>query len=82
MARYQLAVAQAYLAQMKASGKWSRPIVTDIVRAQAFYPAETYHQDFAAKNPRHPDILRWDAPKVAAFREMFPSLYRATFIRG
>lgn len=82
MSAEQLAVAKAYLAQMKASGKWSRPIVTDIVRAQAFYPAETYHQDFAAKNPRHPYILRWDAPKVAALKRLYPSRYRAEFRRN
>ena len=82
MSAEQLAVAKAYLAQMKASGKWSRPIVTDIVRAQAFYPAGTYHQDFAAKNPRHPYILRWDAPKVAALKRLYPSRYRAEFRRN
>ncbi|MCA0910060.1 peptide-methionine (S)-S-oxide reductase MsrA [Qipengyuania gaetbuli] len=82
MSAEQLAVAKAYLAQMKASGKWSRPIVTDIVRSQAFYPAETYHQDFAAKNPRHPYILRWDAPKVAALKRLYPSQYRAEFRRN
>ena len=78
----QNAVAKAYLAQMKASGKWDRPIVTDIVRAQAFYPAEAYHQDFAAKNPRHGYILRWDAPKVAALKQLYPSVYQAQFRRN
>lgn len=77
----QLAVAKAYLAQMKASGTWTRPIVTDIVRAQAFYPAEAYHQDFAAKNPRHGYIVQWDAPKVAALKRLYPGVYRASFQR-
>ncbi|GMM91923.1 peptide-methionine (S)-S-oxide reductase MsrA [Qipengyuania sp. MTN3-11] len=78
----QLAVAKAYLSQIKASGKWDRPIVTDVVRAQAFYPAETYHQDFAAKNPRHGYIVRWDAPKVAALKRLFPGVYSASFRRN
>ena len=82
MSAEQLAVAKAYLAQMKASGKWDRPIVTDIVRAQAFYPAEDYHQDFAAKNPRHGYIQRWDAPKVAALKRLYPGVYRADFQRN
>lgn len=82
MSEEQRAVATAYLEQMRKSGVWSKPIVTGLERAQAFYPAETYHQDFAAKNPDHPYIRRWDAPKVAAFKEMFPALYRASFTRG
>lgn len=78
----QLAVARAYLAQLKASGVWKAPIVTGIERAQAFYPAETDHQDFALKNPRHGYILRWDAPKVAALQRMYPALYSASFRRN
>ena len=78
----QRAVASAYLAQMKKSGKWDKPIVTGVVRAQAFYPAEEYHQDFARKNPNHRYIQAWDAPKVAAFKRLYPALYRATFQTG
>jgi peptide-methionine (S)-S-oxide reductase len=78
----QSAVARAYLAQMKASGVWKRSIVTGIERAQAFYPAETYHQDFALKNPDHSYIKRWDAPKVAALKRMYPALYQASFTRN
>ena len=82
MSDEQRAVASAYLAQMKKSGKWDKPIVTGVVRAQAFYPAEEYHQDFARKNPNHRYIQAWDAPKVAAFKRLYPALYRATFQTG
>ena len=75
-------VAKAYLAQMKASRLWKAPIVTGIERAQGFYPAETYHQDFAMKNPNHGYIRRWDAPKVAALKRMYPALYSAAFQRN
>ena len=78
----QLAVAKAYLKQMKASGKWDKPIVTPIVRAQGFYPAESYHQDFAAKNPKHGYIVQWDAPKIAALKRLYPGVYRASFQRN
>lgn len=78
----QAAVAKAYLAQMKGSGLWKAPIVTGIERAQAFYPAETYHQDFAAKNPNHGYIRAWDAPKVAALKRLYPGLYSASFRRN
>ncbi len=78
----QRAVATAYLAQMKASGVWNRPIQTSIQKASTFFPAEGYHQDFAKKNPTNGYIRAWDAPKVAAFKRMYPSLYRDTFVTG
>lgn len=76
----QTAVAKAYLAQMGKSGVWDKPIVTGIESYKAFYPAEAYHQDFMLKNPKHGYILRWDAPKVAALKLMYPGVYRASFL--
>ena len=74
----QRAVAAAYIAQLGKSGLWNKPIVTRIERAQAFYPAEAYHQDFMEKNPRHGYIVRWDAPKVKALKALYPKLYSAS----
>lgn len=74
--------ASAYLAQLKASGLWKEPIVTRVERYRRFYPAETEHQDFMAKNPRHGYIVRWDAPKVQALRRLFPKIYRPGFTLG
>ena len=78
----QRAVASAYLKQMQASGDWDKPIVVSIEPAKHFYPAEDYHQDFAKKNPDHPYIRMWDAPKVVALQKMFPTLYSSTFQTG
>lgn len=74
--------ASAYLAQLRATRLWRGPIVTRIEAHQRFYPAEAYHQDFMAKNPRHPYILRWDMAKVQALRRMFPGFYKAAFTTG
>ena len=60
---------------------WTKPIVTKIEPYKAFYAAEGYHQDFMLNNPKHGYILRWDAPKVAALKTMFPKLYRASFLK-
>jgi peptide methionine sulfoxide reductase msrA/msrB len=35
------------------SGKFTKPIVTEIIEAKTFYPAEEYHQDYHNKNPDH-----------------------------
>ncbi len=75
------AVARAYLAQLGKSGIWNRPIVAGIESYKAFYPAEAYHQDFMFNNPKHSYIRRWDAPKVAALKRLFPAHYRPGFLK-
>jgi peptide-methionine (S)-S-oxide reductase len=75
----QARVAKAYLKQMGASGVWNEPIVTKIEQPGTFHAAEKYHQDFMAANPDHPYIVRWDAPKVAALKKLYPGIYKSTF---
>lgn len=73
----QAKAARAYLAQLGKGKYWKRPIVTKIESYKAFYPAETYHQNFMQKNPRQGYIVRWDKPKVANLKRHFPKQYRA-----
>lgn len=40
-------------ARLDASGKFAKPVVTDIRKASRFYPAEDYHQGYYRKNPMH-----------------------------
>jgi peptide methionine sulfoxide reductase msrA/msrB len=47
----QRASAEKVKARVEASGKWRRPITTEIVPAGEFWPAEGYHQDYLQKNP-------------------------------
>jgi len=44
-------IAERVKQRVDASGKWPRPLVTEIVPAAAFYEAEEYHQDYLQKNP-------------------------------
>ncbi len=44
-------VAERVKKKVDASGKWKRPVVTEIVPAREFWTAEAYHQDYLQKNP-------------------------------
>src|SRR5579872_2812211 len=68
-------IAEAYIAQLEKARVFGGPIVTQVVPLQAFYPAEAYHQDYAAQHPNNPYIVYNDAPKVAHLRQQFPELY-------
>ena len=68
-------IAQAYIDQLNKARVFSGPIVTEVVPLKAFYPAEDYHQDYAARHPDQPYIAINDLPKVEHLRRMFPSLY-------
>jgi len=70
-------VVDAYIAQLDKAKAFPRPIATEVAPLQAFYPAEFYHQNYAALHPDNPYIMINDAPKVAHLRQMFPALYRA-----
>lgn len=43
--------AEKVKARVDKSGKWKRPLVTEITPAGKFWPAEEYHQDYLQKNP-------------------------------
>jgi peptide methionine sulfoxide reductase msrA/msrB len=47
----QAETARTVIARVDQSGKWKRPVVTEVVTAGPFTPAETYHQDYLVKNP-------------------------------
>jgi peptide-methionine (S)-S-oxide reductase len=68
-------VAEAYIAQLNRASVFPRRIVTQVTPLEAFYPAENYHQNYAANHPSQPYIMFNDAPKVVALRKLFPELY-------
>lgn len=70
-------VATAYLAQIGKGRYFAKPIVVPVESYKRFYRAEASHQDFMRRNPSNGYILRWDAPKLAALKRLFPTMVRA-----
>jgi len=69
-------IATAYIAQMEAAHTFSKPIVTQVVPLKGFYDAESYHQDYATKNPDNPYIMVCDRPKIETLKRDFPELFQ------
>ena len=69
-------IAQDAMQQLTAARTFSRPIVTQVVPLQQFYPAEEYHQNYLALHPNQPYIVIHDKPKLEQLRKQFPVWYQ------
>jgi peptide-methionine (S)-S-oxide reductase len=70
-------VAEAYIRQLNAAGAYDQPIVTEVAPLEAFYRAESYHQDYVARHPMQPYVMFTSAPKVAKLRKHFAERLKA-----
>lgn len=67
--------AQARAAIQAASALYEDPIVTEVVPAATFWPAEDYHRDYFARHPYQPYCAFVVAPKVSKFRAELAARY-------
>jgi peptide-methionine (S)-S-oxide reductase len=72
----QARIAKAYIAQLDQAHAFPKRIVTTIESGKAFYPAETYHQDFLTLHPSSPYIVINDLPKIDNLKRLFATIYR------
>ncbi len=68
---------ERYIGQLDAAKLYPKKIVTQVTPLTAFYPAEAYHQDYLTLHPESGYIARFDLPKIANLKAMFPQQYRA-----
>ena len=68
-------IASAYIAQLAAAQTFPHKIVTEVTPNKGFFDAESYHQDYATKNPDNPYILVCDRPKIETLKQQFPDLF-------
>ncbi len=72
----QKAAAEAYVARLRATHAFAKPVVTQIAPLTRFNVAEAYHQNYMAQHPDAPYIVYNDAPKVAELKRRFAGLYQ------
>jgi peptide-methionine (S)-S-oxide reductase len=64
-------IAEEVIKAVGSAGLWHDPVVTEVTPATVFYPAESYHQEYFARNPSQPYCRLVVAPKIAKFRSRF-----------
>ncbi len=64
-----------YIEKLAKSGTVRGKIVTQVAPLGTFWVAEAYHQDYATIHPDQPYIVYNDAPKVAALKQHFASIW-------
>jgi peptide-methionine (S)-S-oxide reductase len=69
-------IAEEVIKRLDAAKVYRRKIVTEVTEASTFYPAEDYHQEYFANNPRQPYCQAVVAPKVEKFRKVFRELLK------
>ena len=66
--------AKAIIAELTRDNAFGRPVVTEVLALDNYWPAEPYHQDFFERNPHQGYCMTVAAPKVAKFRKTFSRL--------
>jgi peptide-methionine (S)-S-oxide reductase len=67
----QRALAEASKQALEASGRFKEPVVTEIVAAGPFYPAEDYHQNYYQKNPVRYKFYRYNCGRDQRLQKLW-----------
>jgi peptide-methionine (S)-S-oxide reductase len=71
-------LAEAYKAKLEAESIWNRPITTEIVPFEKFWPAEDYHQNYYNNNPGKGYCSLVITPKLDKFTRVFKERLKHT----
>lgn len=67
----QMRLAEASRTALQASKPFAEPIVTPIVAASTFFPAEDYHQDYYKHNPLRYKFYKWNCGRAQRLEELW-----------
>jgi len=67
----QKAIAEQLIEELDKAHLWKKPIVTQILPLDKFYPAEEYHRDYFARHPEQAYCQTVISPKVNKFRKQW-----------
>lgn len=65
-----------HIRELEGSGKYDRPIVTEVAPFVKFWPAEAFHQNFSGRNPDNLYIRRVSIPRLERFKEAMPEVLK------
>lgn len=71
----QRSIAEKYIAQLRSSGQFGRPIATKLESGD-FETADADQQDFVRKHPSAPYVIINDLPKLEQLKHRYPQLWR------
>jgi peptide-methionine (S)-S-oxide reductase len=72
-------VAEDYIRLLNEAGVHKEPLATTLEPLTVFHPAESYHQNFAAKNPYQPYVMAVAGPKMEKLANSFPERLKAEY---
>ena len=67
----QKAVAEELVGELNKAHLWKKPIVTQIVPLDKFYPAEDYHREYFSRHPEQAYCQMVISPKVSKFHKQW-----------
>ena len=67
---------QYYLSALEKEKVYNKPIVTEVVPATVFYPAEDYHQDYYRLTRKEPYCQLMIKPKLEKFKRIFSKVLK------
>jgi methionine-S-sulfoxide reductase len=65
-------VAEASKGKLASSGKFKKPIATEILPATKFWPAEDYHQKYYQQNPAHFEAFEYGSGRASFQKRNWP----------
>ena len=70
------AMAEQFIREMNASGKFNKPIAVQVAPMRKFWPAEDYHQDYIKHNPDGGYVQNVSIPEIKHFQKLYPELVK------